>query len=192
MWVWLLAAVVAVGVAAPAARRWWSRRAWADPSRDPGAARVTPAIRDAVERLVTADAPPQRAVEQGLLLCEVEDLRWWRAGLRRVLPLADRLDGSPDADALRAELALALGELARARALCGRLPADHWRGCVVRAGLYAIDGDEERSDSALVAAAQLAPADRRDPIYRRLEARRRRRGAHVGPHLALWERPPEP
>ncbi|MEQ1565745.1 MAG: hypothetical protein ABMA64_08925 [Myxococcota bacterium] len=196
---WSPLAVVAGGAAAiavtrariPTLRRWWRRRSQLDPARDPAAAWVTPAVERALAELVLADETPQITVERGLLLCEVDPDLSWRGGLRRLLPAAARLGDTTDDRALRAELWWRLGRVDDARRACASLPPDHWRACAVRAGLYELAGDPERSDSAWVAAAQLAPPSERARLYRRLRDQRRRRGASVGQPLTLWERPPD-
>jgi hypothetical protein len=190
-WVWGTAiALAGLAVLAPLGRRWWIRRAVADPRRDPGAGHADRARTQALDALLASGADPALMVAGGLAICEVDDEISWRGGLRRLVPVAERLGADADAAALAAEVRLRLGEIDRARTAVAALPADHWRACAVRAGLYAVDRDEERADSALVAAAQLAPAAERDRLYERLDRRRRRRGFRAGPHLTLWERPP--
>lgn len=196
---WSPLAVMAGGAAAVALtrsriaplRRWWYRRSQLDPSRDPAAAWVTPAIERALTELVHADGAPEVTVARGLLLCEVHPDLSWRGGLRLLLQAAEHLGDTADDRALRAELWWKLGRIDEARGACASLPADHWRACGVRAGLYDLAGDHERSDSAWVAAAQLAPPSERSRLFRRLHEQRTRRGASVGLPLTLWERPPD-
>ncbi|MEQ1504015.1 MAG: hypothetical protein ABMB14_17365, partial [Myxococcota bacterium] len=101
------------------------------------------------------------------------------------------LPRDPDGDALRAEVALALGRFDDAREVVAALPADHWRACSVRAALYELDGDVDRAESAGVAAIHLAPPARRPALTRRLTALRTRHRRTVSPPLTLWERPPQ-
>jgi hypothetical protein len=174
------------------ALRWWGRRAWTDPRRDPGAARVSTEARRALEALITDPRQtPSTLVAAALEVCEIDDLVSWRGGLAQVQPAVATLGVGVDDQALAAEFALRLGRVDEARAQVAPLPADHWRACRVRAGLYTIAGDAERAESAWVAVAQLGPPAGRAAAYARLEASRRRRGASVPRHVGLWERPPE-
>ena len=121
-------------------------------------------------------------------LCAVDDVFSWRAGLRRLEPLIARLPDSDESHALRAEVALQLGEIERARQIVAGIAPDHWRACGVRAGLYELDGDVERAESARVAALLLAPADGRAEPTARLEGLRRRHRRWPNPTQQLWER----
>jgi hypothetical protein len=194
-----LCAVVGAGAGiaawvATAARSRWLARALRDPRLDPAARWVSAEVRRSLEALLAepgALAAPEAALERGLVLCAVDERLSWRGGLARLTPLAERLPVDPDADALRAELALGLGQIDRARTLLEALPPDHWRACAVRARLYEIDGDVERADAAWVAARHLAPRDRRAGLSLLLSALRSRHGREIGEPLTLWERPPE-
>lgn len=166
------------------ASSWWESQAYADPARDPAARRIT-----VVHRNKLAEAVARGSIEEALEATRVGDI-YWRAGLRQVVPLLDDLPQDDDGNALRAEVQLALGEVGSAGRLVESVPVDHWRACVVRAGLYAVRGDAVRADSALVAALQLAPPSARDGVVDRLNALRARFPRRRSPHLSLWERPP--
>lgn len=163
---------------------WWEERALGDPERDPAARRIT-----VVHRNKLAEAIARGSVEDGLEATRVGFLHW-RGGLRQIVDMLDELPMDDDGNALRAEVRLALGEVGWARRLVESIPVNHWRACVVRAGLYAVDGDPDRADSALVAALQLAPPAARDGVLDRLTALRARFPRRRSPHLGLWERPP--
>lgn len=93
----------------------------------------------------------------------------WRALLRRLPAVTEAGD---DARAVEAERCLALGDLEAAREQLAHLPADHWRGCRVRAVLYALAGDLERAASARHAALALAPEAARGALARQQEPTR--------------------
>ena len=194
--VWLMALAATVGALAwrLAPRVRWAlqvRRA-ADPSRDPGA----PLVADAEARWARRDAAQPMAIARawsvalaestddeawralvtfrregdeagevavGLTLGHVDGLPW-RAWIRE-LPA---LDGAHDADAhaLAAERHVALGELHEAARQLGEVPPDHWRGCRVRAVLYAMRSDRERAQSARYAAWALAPEEAKPALAR--------------------------
>lgn len=103
-----------------------------------------------------------RQVALGLTLGHLDGSPW--RALIRTLPAVPTT--SDDARAVEAERCLALGDLAAARDHLGRLPADHWRACRVRAVLYALDGDLERAASARHAALALAPEAARAALAR--------------------------
>lgn len=187
-------ASVAIGLggaaAAIALRRAWLRAARLDPNRDPAARWVDPGRVRALDALLAAPPVPLDAVDRGLALCAVDELLSWRGGLRRLQALVEALPDTADGRALRAEVALRLGEVPSARVQTEALPADHWRGCAVRAELYEIDGDVGRAESAWVAAASLAPEPRRAELYARLARLRARHNRVAVGHALLWERPP--
>jgi hypothetical protein len=187
---WILAGFVALGVliAAAIARRRWVDRAKADPDRDPAAARVPEIRKAALEALLVEPIDPADVVVRALALCAVDDVFSWRAGLRRLDPLLARLPDTDEGHALRAEVALQLGEIERARQLVAGAAPDHWRACGVRAALYELDGDVERAESARVAALLLAPGDVRAEPTARLQALRRRHRRRPSPTEQLWER----
>lgn len=189
-------AAAAAGIAAlalvGASLRWWERRAWSDPARDPAASRVGNGARAALDALLSREElPPAQVVAEALAICEVDELLSWRSGLARVAAHVAALGPSAEERALAAEHALRSGRPSAARALLDGLPADHWRVCQVRAGLYAIERDPERAESAWVAVAQLGPPEVRARATERVYASRRRRGVAVPPHVLGWERPPE-
>lgn len=171
----LVVGVVALGVwIGPSALRWWSRRQRhalrSDVSADPCAEVVTDETRAALDQLrADPPSPPEGALAEALALCRVEEPCWyWRAGLREVAEWLDALGPGADAVALHAEFRAALGELDAAEALLAEVPADHWRGCVVRAILYDAAGDDERMEAALVAAHELGPVTERDWVLAQL------------------------
>lgn len=189
----ILAAVgllVGIAVLGVVVRRWWLDRARTDPSRDPLASRVAADRKLALDHILEQATDPGDAVDRGLALCAVDDLFSWRAGLRRLMPLVERLADDADGQALRAEVALQLGEIEVARGLVGSAPADHWRVCGVRAALYELDGDVERAESAWVASMLLAPTHQRARPSVRLEGLRRRHRRRTTPTQDLWERGP--
>lgn len=188
-WWVAFAGIAALGLFGLGAR-WWERRGWTDPRRDPGAGRIPPGAAAALERLLAApDGDARRIVHDALELCEVDEVVSWRGGLSRVAAHVEALGSSVDDRALAAQYALRMGHLARAAQAVEALPADHWRACAVRAGLYTLRGDLDRAESAWVAVAQLGPAPARHQAYARVEASRRRRGVVVPPHVVSWERP---
>lgn len=189
---WAVAAVLAALATAWLAWRglgWWEERARSDPSRDPGARRVTTTHRTALASALDRERPDE-AVAAALAASRVTPDLHWRTGLRRVLDRLPALPADADGDALRAEVHLALGEVPRARDLVRDLPADHWRACLVRAGLYVLDKDAERADHAFVAALLLAPRPEQPDLVDRLTEHRRRHPRGRSRHLALWDRPP--
>ena len=191
MLTWLLSAWAALGalLSGPRLLRWWRDRAKRDPRLDPVASRIPEERKRALEALLAEASDPASTVDRALAICAADGGFSWREGLRRVAPVvAQRPDGA-DGRALRAEVALQLGEVDAARALLDDAPADHWRACGVRAAIYELDGDVERAESAWVASVLLAPAERRAAPAARLDALRKRHRRHPSATQDLWDRP---
>lgn len=151
------AAALALWMRASAAQ---ARRALFDPGADPGAAAVTEAQREALEAILEDRSDPLGRAERALEACRVEPEIFWRAGLRRALPLLDVGDPSdPVLAVLRATFALRLGEVAKAQEALERLPAEDWRTLRLRADLARLRGERAAEREALSRAWALAPAE---------------------------------
>lgn len=173
---WWIGAGLAAAATAVVGTGWWrgrSARELADPRADPGASRVTAAVREALERALLLETATDR-VTAAIEACVIGG-RPWRAGLRRVAADLEALPATEESAAVRALWWGLLGEIGRAAEQLAAVPADRWQGCWARHLVYAAARDHDRAESALVAALHLAPDHGRPTVRAALEDLRRRR-----------------